>query len=326
LTEPESRAAAEPLLFLVGPTAAGKSALALELAEELGAEILALDSMQVYRGMDIGTAKPGAAERARVPHALLDMVETSERYDVSRYVADARTALERARAAGRRALFVGGTGLYLKALAQGLFGGPPTDQDLRARLNARAKSEGSAAMHAELVTLDPASAERIHPNDAKRVVRALEVLAQTGRRLSDWQREWGWHGSAASRPELRIVGLALDPARHAERIAARIRAMLDGGWVEEARALRAGPGFGPTAIQALGYRDVLALGDGVLGRAECEERILRDTRRFVRRQGTWFRSFPGIRWLEADGQSGNATARAVARAVLEGRGEPPSGS
>ena len=290
----------------------GKSAFALELAEELGLEIVALDSMQVYRRMDVGTAKPSHAERARVPHACLDLVEPSERYDVSRYLVDACAALERARTAGRRALFVGGTGLYLKALTQGLFAGPSTDPVLRAGLNARARSEGSVVLHAELVGVDPASAARIHPHDAKRVVRALEVLAQTGRRLSDWQREWGWHGAARARGVLRIVGLAPPIAVHSERIRVRVQTMLAQGWVEEARAIRASSGFGPTAIQALGYREVLELADGRLTLAACAERVEHLTRRFVRRQGTWFRSFAEIRWLDPE----RVTARAEARAVL----------
>src|SRR5262245_33129995 len=282
LTQAGSSAPEEPLLALVGPTAVGKSALALELAAELGAEIVSLDSMQVYRRMDVGTAKPTPAERARVPHACLDLVEPSERYDVSRYLVDAHAALERVRAAGKQALFVGGTGLYLKALTQGLFAGPPSDLGLRAGLEARARAEGSAALHAELARLDPPSAARIHAHDAKRVVRALEVLAQTGRRLSDWQREWGWHGTRAAPRALRIVGLTLSPARHAARIHARVSAMLAQGWVEEARAIRDTCGFGPSAIQALGYREVLALADGTLSREACRSRIEQLTRRFVR--------------------------------------------
>jgi len=322
LTEAESSPDAEPLWVLLGPTGVGKSAFALELAEELGAEILALDSMQVYRRMDIGTAKPTPAERARVPHALLDLCDPDERYDVSRYRRDAETARGRARSAGRRALFVGGSGLYLRALAQGVFDGPATDPELRAALEARARVEGSPLLHGELLRIDPTSAARIHPNDARRVVRALEVHAQTGRTLSAWQREWGWHGTTPRARELRIVGLALPREELAARQRARIRAMLEGGWPEEARAIRDSCGFGPSAVQALGYREVLELVDGRLARAECEERIVQATTRFVRRQGTWFRSFPGIVWLDPR----NETARAEARAVWSGDGSRPSGS
>lgn len=314
-------AAGEPLLFLVGPTAVGKSAFALEQALELGAEIVSMDSMQVYRGMDIGTAKPSPAERARVPHACLDLVEPSERFDLAQYLGAAEAARARARAAGRRALFVGGTSLYLKALLQGLFEGPPIDPELRAALNARAAGEGSPTLHAELARLDPPAAARIHANDAKRVVRALEVLAQTGRTLTDWQREWGWHGAPARARPARLVGLALPAEEHAAHIPARIEAMLAQGWVEEARAIRAGCGFGPSAIQALGYREVLELADGVRTRADCALRVAELTRRFVRRQRTWLRSFPGIRWLDPRA----ASARAEARAEWL-RPEGPSGS
>lgn len=308
MTELESPRPRGPLLFLVGPTGVGKSAFALELAAGLGAEILALDSMQVYRRMDVGTAKPSPAERARVPHACLDLVEPSERYDVSRYLADAHAAVARAAASGRRALFVGGAGLYLRALARGLFDGPPHDPVLRGELNERARRAGSPALHAELAGVDPASAARIHPNDAKRVVRALEVLAQTGRRLSEWQRQWA--GPGEDRPELRLVGLALPEHEHAERMHARVQDMLAHGWVEEACSIRAFPGFGPTAIQALGYREVLALADGELSVEECAERVVQVTRRFVRRQHTWFRSFAGIRWLDPRAPASLSEARA----------------
>ncbi len=293
--------AAEPLLFLVGPTASGKTELALLLGERTGAWVVSMDSMQVYRRMDIGTAKPGPAERARVPHFALDVVEPSERYDVQRYLADAGRALAAIRAAGRPALFVGGTGLYLRALVQGLFSGPDVDPELRARLEQRFDREGGAVLHAELERHDPAAAIRIHARDRKRLVRALEVLEQTGRTPSDWQRQWGWHGAAAVARPHRIVGTRLSPEELEPRIRSRIAGMLERGWAEEARAIRDGPGFGPTASQALGYREVLELADGRVGRSEVEETLSRLTRRFVRRQNTWFRSFPEIRWL--DGRS-----------------------
>lgn len=288
------RPATEELLrFLVGPTAVGKSVLALVLAERLGAEILSLDSMLVYRGMDVGTAKPGAAERARVRHHLLDLVLPSESFSVQRYVAAARAALADVRARGVRALFVGGTGLYLKVLTHGLFGGPETDVALRSELEARWNAEGADALHLELARADPVSAGRIHARDKKRVVRALEVWVQTGRALSDWQQEWK---SGAGEPR-RIVGLSCAPRELDVRIAERVRLMLDSGWVEEARAIRDGVGFGPTAAAALGYAEVLAFADGTIDRAECERRIALSTRQFARRQRTWFRKFPEIAWV-----------------------------
>lgn len=287
-----------PLRALVGPTAAGKSALALELAERAGFEVLSLDSMLVYRGMDVGTAKPTPDQRARVPHHLIDLVPPSERFDVSRWLGAAREALADLSRRERRGLFVGGTGFYLAALLRGLFEGPPTDPALRARVEARAAELGPQALHAELRRVDPPSAERLHPNDLRRVVRALEVLEQTGRPLSSWQAEWAGEGGPRE-ARARVVGLELAPAQLAARIRARTVAMLDGGWREEALALREGESFGPSAVQALGYAEVLAWADGELTREQALERIVQRTRRFARRQLTWYRKFD-VTWIPAD--------------------------
>jgi len=286
---------------LVGPTGVGKTALALAIAEHAGAEILSLDSMLVYRGLDVGTAKPTPAERRRVPHHLIDSVGPEERYDVQRYMADVRAALGPLRARDGRAFFVGGTGFYLAALLRGLFEGPPVDRELRASLEQRARSEGNAVLHADLARVDPDAAHRIHANDTKRLVRALEVLEQTGRTLSDWQRQWGERdGEPSSERPSRLVGLELPVPELDRRIAERTRRMLDAGWAEEAAAVRASAGLSASAIQALGYRDVLELYDGTIDRATCEQRIALRTRQFARRQRTWFRKFPSIVWLAAD--------------------------
>jgi tRNA dimethylallyltransferase len=306
--------------FLIGPTAAGKSPLALAVAELAGAEIVSLDSMQVYRGMDVGTAKPSSADRARVRHHMLDLVEPSERYDVRRYLADLAPVLDDLRARGARALLVGGTGFYLKALLSGIFEGPPADLELRARIERRVREIGGGRAHAELERADPRSAARIHENDTKRLVRALEVLEQTGRPLSDWQREWGWHGSGeeenAASPAA-IVGLDPGAAEVDRRIELRTRAMLEAGWPAEAARIRSTTGFGPTSSQALGYREALALHDGEMDSEACAEAISRRTRRFARRQRTWYRSFAGVRWLEAGASPGDAV-----RALGFGAGDP----
>lgn len=305
----------EPWLVLLGPTAVGKTAFALDLAEALDAEVVSMDSMQVYRRMDVGTAKPTAAERARVRHHGLDLVEPCERYDVRRFLADLDGWRREVAARGKRALLVGGAGLYVRALERGLFDGPEPDLTLRATLNARAASEGTEALHAELARRDPASAGRIHPNDGKRVVRALEVLEQTGRPLSDWQREWQ---AAPPAGRMRLVGLRRPRPALEARIEARIAGMLAAGWVEEAVAIRADPGFGPTAIQALGYREVLAHADGAIERDALAALLARRTRQFVRRQSTWFRSFPEVHWVDPEerGALGEAS-----RALVEGLGE-----
>jgi len=297
--------------FLIGPTATGKSRLALSIAERAGAEIVSVDSMQVYRGMDVGTAKPTPEERARVRHHLIDVVAPSERYDAKRYLDDLALVVEDLRRRGQAALLVGGTGFYLKAILSGLFDGPPADLALRARIEARVIEAGPERAHAELARSDPLSAARIHARDTKHVVRALEVLEQTGRPLSDWQREWGWHGVAArdgargvapgegARPPA-IVGLDAPAQEIDHRIEARTRAMLAAGWAAEAAAIRDGTGFGPTAIQALGYAEALELHDGAIDLQTCAGTIAQKTRRFARRQRTWYRKLEGVRWLAPD--------------------------
>lgn len=290
-----SRPAHQPLRFLVGPTASGKSALALRIAERTGCELVSLDSMQVYRGMDVGTAKPTAQDRSRAVHHMLDLVSPAERYDIRRYLEDLAPVREDAGRRGAPLLFVGGTAFWLRAVADGLFEGPPADHRLRERLKVRAEAEGPEALWRRLGEIDPRSAQRIHPHDVRRVVRALEVFEQTGRPLSQWQRQWGWYGSTApERVPRRILCLELATAELDQRIAARARTMLASGWREEALAIRDGPGFGPTASQALGYAEVLAWADGKLEREACLERIVLRTRQFARRQRTWFRHIEGL--------------------------------
>jgi len=299
---------------LIGPTATGKSALALSVCERSGAEIVSLDSMQVYRGMDVGTAKPSAEERARVRHHMLDLVPPSERYDVRRYLDDLRPVVADLRERRVRALFVGGTGFYLKALLHGIFEGPPVDLALRARIEARVQERGNLLEHEDLARADPRSAVRIHPHDTKRLVRALEVLEQTGRTLSDWQREWGWHGPGESPagvsrgPRVPIVGLDAPDAELDRRIESRAREMIDRDLAGEAARIRAEGGFGPSAAQALGYEEALALADGSIDRAACIQSIAQRTRRFVRRQRTWYRKLADVTWLSPDADPVRALA------------------
>lgn len=291
------------LLFIVGPTASGKTELGVELALAHGLEICSLDSMLVYRGMDLGTAKPVAAERRSVPHHLIDLIEPAERYDVQQYVADADRERRAIAERGSRALFVGGTGLYLQVLIQGLFAGPPVDAELRAELERRGERDGAAALHAELLAVDPALAHKLHPNDVRRVIRGLEVHQQSGRPLSSWQQQW----TAARRPA-RIVGIEPPREIHADRVARRTAAMLDAGWIDEVRTIQSTGGFGPTACQALGYAEILTYLDGTLvddrnpveDRTALAELIARRTRQFARRQRTWYRRFDSIDWVPFD--------------------------
>ncbi len=300
-----------PLVALIGPTASGKTAVALEVAAACGAEIVSLDSMQVYRGMDVGTAKPTAAERERVHHHLIDVADPSERYDVTRFLADLEGALASIRASGKRALFVGGTGFYLKVLSEGLFDGPAVDPALRAELEERARTQGVAALHGELVRADPRSAAKLHQNDVKRVVRALEVFLQTGVPLSAHQTQWG---SGTTHPRV-LVGLEVAVPELDRRIAVRARHMLGAGWPTEAARIRAGTGFGPTAIQALGYVEALAVHDGELDEAVAAARIALATRQFARRQRTWCRKFPDAIWIAAECRAPADLAGEVRRAL-----------
>jgi len=281
----------ENAFALTGPTGSGKSQLALTLAERLGAEIVSMDSMALYRGMDVGTAKPTLDDRRRVPHHLLDVLDPWESASVAWWLRRAAECCREITGRGRRVLFVGGTPLYLKALLRGLFDGPPADEDLRRRLTEEAERLGAPTLHARLATVDAVSAGRLHPNDVRRVIRALEVWELTGRPLSAWQTQWGERkDGAAGRPVL-----YLNPPREDlyARIDARVRRMIADGLVEESQVLRQLPQpLSREASQAIGYKELF---DHLAGRAGLEETIVRiqtRTRNLAKRQLTWFRSLP----------------------------------
>jgi tRNA dimethylallyltransferase len=278
--------------FLTGPTGSGKTTLGVELAERLGAEIVALDSMTLYRGMDVGTAKPGPEERRRVPHHLLDVLDPWESASVAWWLERAAASCRDIEARGRRVLFVGGTPLYLKAVRCGLFDGPPADEALRRRLTAEAEALGRPALHARLAAADPVTAARLHPNDVRRVVRALEVWELTGRPISAWQVQW-----SGSRPDTgRVLWLDLPRAELYARIGRRVEDMVAAGLVDEVRALRRLPRpLGREAAQALGYKEMFDHLDGRATLAETVARIQTRSRNFAKRQVTWFRHLPGCR-------------------------------
>lgn len=283
-------------LILTGPTGSGKSRLAVELAERLGAEILSMDSMAVYRHMDIGTAKPGAAEKQRVPHHLIDLLEPWESASVAWWLEQAAACCREIEARGKRALFVGGTPLYLKALLFGLFDGPPADEAIRRRLTTEAEAEGKAALHARLANVDPVSAARLHPNDLRRVIRALEVWDLTGRPLSAWQTQWSAPNAerAASEMDNRCLCLDLPREELHQRIDARVERMVADGLVDEVRALtRLEKSLSREARQALGYREMLDHLEGKTSLEETVRLIQLHSRHFARRQLTWFRHLPG---------------------------------
>ena len=312
---------------IAGPTASGKSALALALAEALAlpVEIVSVDSALVYRGMDIGTAKPSAAERARVPHHLIDLIDPAQAYSAARFVADATQAIDRIAALGALPLLVGGTMLYFKALIEGLDAIPAADAALRAAIEAEAAARGWPALHAELARVDPTTAARLAPHDAQRIQRALEVWRTSGRPLSAYHRR-----VAGDAPEATLI--ALEPDSRAwlhERIAQRFAAMLAAGLVDEVRALRARGDLHPglPAMRCVGYRQVwAALDEGLSGDA-LHARVLATgvaaTRQLAKRQLTWLRSMPWRQLVACD--TPDAPARlldAVQRRLLLPVGEP----
>jgi tRNA dimethylallyltransferase len=286
-------------LVLTGPTGSGKSGLALDLAERLDAEIVSMDSMALYRHMDIGTAKPTAEDRRRIPHHLIDVLEPWESASVAWWLERAIECSQVITRRGKRPLFVGGTPLYLKALLYGLFKGPPADESIRHRLTEYASALGAAALHARLGSVDPASAGRLHPNDVRRIIRALEVWELTGKPMSDWQREW------KKETNQQIAGrcLCLDlprPELYA-RIDERVEQMIADGWVEEARELRRlERPLSREAAQALGYKEMFAFLDGQADLAETIQRIEMRSRNFAKRQMTWFRQLPLCRLPRAE--------------------------
>lgn len=284
-----------PLIVVVGPTAAGKSELAVEMARALEAEVISADSVQVYRGFDVGTGKLTSDEMGGVPHHLMDVVAPDEPFSAARFVELADQAAAEIVGRGRRVLVAGGTGLYVRALVRGLFEAPPPSEALRQRHRDEAAALGVPALHQHLAGVDPEAALRIHENDLVRISRALEVLEQTGQTISDLQRE---HRASPPRYPALVMGLSPDRPRLRDRIEQRVGAMMASGWLEETRGLLA-QGYGETRpMGSLGYRQLSAHLRGELDLTEAVRQTVRDTRRFARRQMTWFREEPGIRWFQ----------------------------
>lgn len=295
---------ARPLaIALMGPTASGKSALALEWAERIGGEIVSVDSALVYRGLDIGSAKPTQAERARVPHHLIDIREPWQPYSAAEFADDARAAIGDIVARGKMPILAGGTGLYFRGLLQGLSPMPGNDPLLRARIADEAGERGWAALHAELATVDPPAGARIHPTDAQRIQRALEVWRSSGRTISAWQ-----HESAQARLPLRVLKLVLSPrdrgTLHA-RIERRFDAMIAEGFLDEVRALRGLPQLQShpspldlPSLRAVGYRQAWEHLDGATTTDEFRDRAIFSTRQLAKRQLTWLRREFDARWFD----------------------------
>lgn len=295
----DSRADRRPLaIALMGPTASGKTALAADWAEALDTEIVSVDSALVYRGMDIGSAKPDAALLARAPHRLIDIRDPHESYSAAEFARDALAAMRDLAAQGRVPLLVGGTGLYFHALLHGLSEMPEADAAVREAIAAEAAERGWPALHAELAKVDPEAAARIHATDPQRIMRALEVWRLTGRPISDWQR------AAQRRPfPFHVLRLVLAPRERAvlhARIAARFDAMLAAGFLDEVRRLRADPRLHPDlpAMRAVGYRQAWAHLDGETDAATFRAQAIAATRQLAKRQFTWLRGALDARWLD----------------------------
>lgn len=307
--QPSSRE--KPLIVLVGPTAVGKSRIAIPLAQALKTEILTADSRQVYRGMDIGMDKPPVAARGGVPHRLIDLVEPDQPFNVGEYRRLALVEIARLHQDGRVPLLVGGTGLYVRAIVRGLWEGPPADWAYRHRLRDHARTEGAESLYRQLVQIDPDLATRLHPRDEVKIIRGLEIYHVTGRRLSDLHRE---HAFAEKPFSTLMIGLTRERQELYRRVDARVDEQLAEGLVEETRRLLSqGYDRGLGSMKGLGYRQILGYLAGDVSYDEAVRLLKRDTRHFAKRQFTWFRKEPGIVWVQI--QAHESTDAVVAHLV-----------
>ncbi|KJH83234.1 tRNA (adenosine(37)-N6)-dimethylallyltransferase MiaA [Pseudomonas sp. KSR10] len=298
-----------PAIFLMGPTAAGKTDLAMELARQLPCDLISVDSALVYRGMDIGTAKPSTELLQAFPHRLIDIRDPAQSYSAADFVGDALAAMAESTAAGRIPLLVGGTMLYFKALSEGLADMPAADASVRAELEAQAEAEGLAALHRQLAEVDPESAARIHPNDPQRLIRALEVYRVSGINMSEHRARQRLQKAGAGTPDgcvlpYTVAQLSVAPAQRQvlhERIEQRFVAMVEQGFVEEVETLRRRGDLHPElpSMRAVGYRQVWSYLDGAYSREEMVQRGVIATRQLAKRQLTWLRGWEGVHWLES---------------------------
>jgi tRNA dimethylallyltransferase len=296
------------VVILLGPTGSGKTALSLELADRFGGEIVSCDSVGVYRGMELGTAKPTKEERARVPHHLIDVAEPDEPFTAGEYSRRARAALREIAARGRLPIVTGGTGLYLRALTEGLFAGPARREDLRARLRRSSERHGSGWLHRVLLRLDAATAERIHANDTAKLIRAIEVCVAARTPMSEVMARDPLTG-------FRLMRIGLNPPRAAlyQRLNERCAAMFAAGLVEEARVLL--KRYGPVkALDSLGYRQARSVLDGAMSEQEAIAAAQQGHRNYAKRQMTWFRREPEVQWIEGFGNEAE-TVRAATELV-----------
>src|SRR5918996_5557734 len=315
---------ARPIPIVIGPTAVGKTDLSLAIARALEAEIVGGDSRQVYRFLDIGTAKPTIAERQVVRHHLIDILNPDEPFNAARFAQLAWGCIHAIEARGRLALVVGGTGLYIRALTDGLFAGPGADPRLRTALEAEAQSLGLQALHDRLAAVDPAAATRIHPHDRVRVIRALEIYILTGKPISQWQCQW----QNPVRPRTFVlIGLTRDREDLRQRMAARTEAMLQMGLEGEVRRLLS-MGYSSTlpTLQSVGYGEMVAYLGGAWDLTRARELIDRHTWRLAKRQMTWFRRVTGIHWITLTGTPESAAIQLIQDVLANSLETPPEPS
>ena len=286
------------VIVICGPTGIGKTSVGIELAQKHGGEIVSADSMQIYRYMDIGTAKPTPSELAQVPHHMIDIVDPDEDYDAVQFSKRARDRVAEIFNRGRIPFIVGGTGLYIKALLHGLFQSKPVDPQIRNRLKQEADENGSKVLHERLQQLDPETANRIHPNDSYRILRALETIESTGKSISELHQEHGFEDDPYS---TQMIGLQMDRQKLYDRIDQRVDLMLDAGLVGEVtKLLEMGYMAELKSMQSIGYRHVTEFLQNKMPWDECVRTLKRDTRRFAKRQFTWFGADDKIQWYDPD--------------------------
>lgn len=288
-------------ILILGVTASGKSRVGFELAKSYGGEIVSVDSMKVYRRMDIGTAKPGTDAQRQVRYHLIDVVEPSESFSVAGYLELTEQAVRQIEEQGRPVIAVGGTALYIKAMLFGLFDGPGSDKAVREKLKAEADATGLGQLHKRLGQIDPAAAENIHPNDAKRIIRALEVYAITGKPISSFQTQF----ESEPRDDWLLIGLRRDKARESMRINARVKKMVEAGLIDEVKSLLAeDKPLSEQARYAIGYAEIIEYLENKISMDDAIENIKKNTRRLAKGQRTWFKTFKNVNWIDVTENDG----------------------
>ncbi len=284
------------MILILGVTASGKGTVAFDLARKIDAEIISIDSMKVYQRMDIGTAKPSLQRRSQLKYYLIDVVEPDKSFSVDRFLALTEAAIEQIKAAKKPVVAVGGTAMYIKALLYGIFEGPGADEQIRERLKARIDEQGPAELHRELAKTDPCAAEKIHPNDARRIVRALEVFELTGKPISSFQKQFE---AETTLYDWKIIGLRREKSVESNRINARVRRMIDDGLVDEVKSLlEENKPLSKQARCAIGYAEIIDHLDGKISLEKAIEQIKINTRRLAKAQRTWFKTFKNVNWLD----------------------------